>query len=111
MKKILILIIGFFFLLLAGIIIYQKFYLSPRSIQKRKIEIFEERIKEFENSKSGLIDLTDSIHLRWRIKDFKAENHNIEYCENKIRMPDTSALSIIKIGMDQILKWICQKMN
>lgn len=75
----------FLILGLVGIFYYQD-YLFPESEKEmieRRTKIFETVIKDYDNSKSGKIDLTELINIRWRINEFKAENHKIRYCENE----------------------------
>ncbi|SIT18059.1 hypothetical protein [Chryseobacterium gambrini] len=86
MKKGIILTFSFLILAFFGFYIYKNNYFIPESqesIYQRRIKIFEKTIKEFENSRTGRIDLTSTIILRWRIKDFKANENDIEYCENE----------------------------
>ncbi len=86
MKKGIILIFSFLILVFIGFYMYKNYYFvpeSPESDYQRRVKIFEKTAREFENSKSGRIDLTSTINLRWRINDFESQNHNIEYCENE----------------------------
>ena len=86
MKKGIILTFSFLILVFFGFYSYNNNYFipeSPESIDQRRIKIFEKTTKEFKNYRFGRIDLTSTINLRWRIKDFKASENDIEYCENE----------------------------
>lgn len=62
---------------------FRKYYFSPEKIKERQIEALAKRVKKFEKTKSGRIDLTDKINIRWTIGKFEKENHKIEYCKNE----------------------------
>ncbi len=83
MKKIVIISIGALIFILIGVFAFQRYYFSEEKIRERQVETWNERVNEFKNSKSGKIDLTNEINLRWTVKDFSSENHKIEYCENQ----------------------------
>ncbi len=83
MKKIVIISIGTLILILLGLFAFQRYYFSEERIRERQVETWNERVNEFKNSKSGKIDLTNEINLRWTVKDFSSENHKIEYCESQ----------------------------
>ena len=83
MKKIVIISIGTLILILLGLFAFQRYYFSEEKIRERQVETWNERVNEFKNSKSGKIDLTNEINLKWTIKEFSSENHKIEYCENQ----------------------------
>lgn len=85
MKKNIIIFIGIIMLMIIGILSFKKYFFSEEKIRERQIETWNKRVKEFENTNSGKIDLTDQINLRWTIKDFNSKNHKIEYCENEFQ--------------------------
>lgn len=83
MKKIVIISIGTLLLILLGLFAFQRYYFNEEKIRERQVETWNKTVNEFKNSKSGKIDLTNEINLKWTIKEFSSENHKIEYCENQ----------------------------
>lgn len=83
MKKIIRIFIGLVTLTIIVCFIFYRYYFSEEKIQERKIEIWNKRVDEFKNMKSGTINFENNINLRWTIKDFDSKNHQIEYCENE----------------------------
>ena len=83
MNKIFIIFIGILIVILLGLFTFKRHYFSEEKIRERQVRTWNERANDYKNSKSGKIDLTNEINLRWRIKNFISENHKIEYCENQ----------------------------
>ena len=82
MKRVLVFVLLFLVIVFGSIFLFKAYYFSPEKIRERQIETFNSRIEELKNTKFGRIDLTESINIRWKIKEFVAENHDIDYCEN-----------------------------
>ena len=83
MKKIIVIFVVFLILAIAFHFVFTNYYFSDEKLREKQIATWNKRINEFENTKSGTIDLKNEAELRWTIIDFNSSNHQIEYCKNE----------------------------